>query len=225
MINRAELKQLAKSQLSGKWGSGVLITFVYGLICFGMIIFGLIPVIGSIISLIIAGPLVMGLVIAYIKFVKEGNPLEVGDLFQGFNDFGRAVGMYLWFLLWLILWYLLLFIPGIIKAISYSQCFYIIADNPNVKVKEALKISMKMTQGYKWQIFVLSLSFLGWFLISFVIGLLWLNPYMYTTFTNLYYKLKQLSIEKGVCTEEDFNGIQAAPPVAPIPPAEPTPSI
>jgi uncharacterized membrane protein len=229
MINRAELKQLAKSQLNGKWGSGVLITFVYGIVCFGIGTFGMIPVIGNVIPLILTGPIVVGLAIAYIKFIQGGSQLEVGDLFQGFNDFGRTVGMYLWYVLWFLLWFFLFVIPGIVKAISYSQCFFIIADNPNVKVKDALKISMKMTQGYKWEIFVLGLSFLGWVLLgilSLFIGFLWLSPYMYTTFTNLYFKLKQESIIKGICTEAEFNGgVAAVPPVNPTPPAESTPSI
>lgn len=224
MINRVELKQLAKSQLNGKWGSGVLITFVYGLVCLGLGLLGMIPVIGNVITLIVTPPLALGLVIAYFKFVKVSNQLEVGDLFQGFNDFGRALGMYWWYVLWYILWLLVFIIPGIIKAIAYSQCFYIIVENPNVKVKDALKISIKMTQGYKWDIFVMGLSFLGWMLLCVLtlgIGFLWLAPYMYTTFTNLYFKLKQLSIEKGVCTEEEFNGgtsaVSSTPPVTPSP--------
>lgn len=225
MFNRAELKQLAKSQLNGKWGSGVLITFVYFLVSFGINILSLIPVLGWIASFIVSLVLEVGLIIAYLNFVKGGNELEVGDMFKGFNDFGKSLGIMLWTILWLILWFFVFIIPFFIKVLAYSQGVYIIANNPNVKVKDALKISIKMTDGYKWKIFVMGLSFLGWILLgclSLGIGFLWIIPYMNTTFANLFYKLKQLSIEKGVCTEEEFNGLEATPPT---PPVAPVPSI
>lgn len=225
MIDRAELKQLAKSQLNGKWGSGVLITFVYLLVSIGINILGLIPVLGQIAALIISLVLEVGLIIAYLNFVKGGNELEVGDIFKGFNNFGKSLGIMLWTGLWVILWMLLLIVPGIIKALAYSQSVFIIANNPNGDVKQALKTSMKMTDGYKGDIFVMGLSFIGWGLLaclSLGIGFLWLYPYMLTTYTNMFFKLKQLSIEKGVCTEEEFGGLAAAPPT---PPVAPVPSI
>ena len=210
MFNRAEIKQLAKSQLKGKWGGGVLITFIYLVISIATSFWNeLIQGLG-VTSILIAAPLAIGLYIAFVNFVKGGNKIEVGDLFKGFNIYWKSLGMMLWYILWIFLWMLLLVVPAIIKSIAYSQCFFIIADNPNVKVKDALKISMKMTQGYKWQIFVMGLSFLGWMLLCLLtlgIGFFWLQPYMVTAFTNLFFKLKQLSIEKGVCTEDEFNGI------------------
>lgn len=225
MIDRAELKQLAKSQLTGKWGSGVLITFVFGLLIFGINMLSLIPVLGAVITLLITGPLEVGLIIAYLTFVKTSNPLETGDLFKGFNNYGKSLGIVLWTALWTLLWLLLLIVPGIIKALAYSQSVYIIANSPNVNVLKALKTSIKMTDGYKGDIFVMGLSFLGWILLgclSLGIGFLWLYPYMLTTYTNMFFKLKQLSIEKGVCTEEEFSGLEAAPPT---PPVAPVPSI
>jgi uncharacterized membrane protein len=120
------------------------------------------------------------------------------------------LGITLWYALWVILWSLLFIIPGIIKALAYSQCMYMIADNPAVKVRDALKISIKMTNGYKGAIFVMGLSFLGWALLCVLtlgIGFLWLAPYMNASFTNLFFKLKELSIQKGVCTEDEFNGV------------------
>lgn len=66
---------------------------------------------------------------------------------------------------------------------------------------------MRMTKGYKWKIFVMQLSFLGWGLLcilSLYIGYLWLAPYMQLTMTNMYYRLKELSLESGTCTPADF---------------------
>jgi uncharacterized membrane protein len=211
MIERGSLKQSAKEKLKGNWGTGVLITLVYLLINGALSGLGHLKDIGvifNVASLFITAPLALGLVIAYIVFVKTDN-LVFENLFRGFTYYAKSLGLYLWMILWVVLWALLLIVPGIIKALSYSQAYFIVAENPNVKVRDSLKISMLMTEGYKWDIFVLALSFLGWILLSILtllIGFLWLGPYMYTTFANLYLKLKEAGIQSGTCTEEMFDG-------------------
>jgi len=211
MIDRASLKQSAKDKLKGKWGTGALITLIY-LVITGMFSgLGNIKDVGPIFnvaSIFINAPLTLGLAITYLVFVKTDN-LVFENLFSGFKMYPKSLGMYLWMILWIVLWALLLIVPGIIKAVSYSQSFFIIAENPNVKVRDAMKISMKMTEGYKGDIFVMALSFLGWFLLAIVtlgIGFLWLSPYMSAAFANLYLKLRGLSIQSSTCTEEMFNG-------------------
>ena len=87
------------------------------------------------------------------------------------------------------------------------MCFYIMADNPEIGIKNALKMSKKITKGYKGKIFVMYLSFVGWsYLTIFTlgIGLLWLIPYMQISYVNLYDELKNQSIEKSICTFEEF---------------------
>lgn len=64
--------------------------------------------------------------------------------------------------LWLLLY--LLLIPMIIKTYSYFGTRYILADSPNIGAIEALTLSKKMMNGYKWKLFVTQLSFILWFL-------------------------------------------------------------
>ena len=81
----------------------------------------------------------------------------------------------------------------------------VLADNPNVKPTE--KIIMRMTDGYKADIFFMYLSFIGWAILAsftFGIGYLWLTPYMETSFANLYLKLKNDSIQRGICQASEF---------------------
>ena len=107
------------------------------------------------------------------------------------------MALYLWSALWIFLWSLLLIIPGIIKAISYSMSFYILAENQQIGVREALNISKRITMGYKGRIFMLWLSFIGWAIlacVTFGIGFLWLMPYIQITFANLYKELKAEAI-------------------------------
>jgi uncharacterized membrane protein len=92
-----------------------------------------------------------------------------------------------------ILWALLLIIPGIIKAYAYRMVPYILAENPNIGAKRALAVSQDMTQGHKWDMFVLDLSFLGWYLlgaIAFGIGVFFVMPYPFATEAELYLALK-----------------------------------
>ena len=207
MFNRAELKQMAKDQLRGRWGGAIgAFVLVYLVI---LVVSGLtyiLPV-GAIVTFILSGPLMVGLIIYCMNLINTSEKVGVSTAFKGFGIFGPALATFLWELLWVYLWMLLFIIPGIIKGYSYSQCLYIIADNPNIGARQALKISMRMTQGYKWKIFVMNLSFIGWGLLcmlSLYIGYLWLAPYMQLTMTNMYYKLKELSLESGVCTPGDF---------------------
>lgn len=67
----------------------------------------------------------------------------------------------------------------IVKAYAYSLMEYAIADNNDVKVTQAMEISKELTKGYKWKLFCLDFSFIGWELLVclFPVGELWLNPY------------------------------------------------
>lgn len=63
------------------------------------------------------------------------------------------------------LWRLLFYFPGMVKFYQYYFVGYIMAENPNIDAKRAKEISKQMTNGYKWQIFVLQLSFIGWVMV------------------------------------------------------------
>lgn len=106
----------------------------------------------------------------------------------------------------------IIFIAGyiivIIKAISYSMTAFILTDNPHIGYDRALKLSIAMTYGHKWRIFVLGLSFLGWYILGFlalIVGLIFLTPYIMATYTELYLKLRGEAIKNGLCTPEELN--------------------
>jgi len=106
-----------------------------------------------------------------------------------------------------ILWFFLLIIPGIIKAYSYRMVPYILADNPNIGARKAIKLSIEMTKGHKFNIFVLDLSFIGWYLlglIAFFIGTLFVMPYYNATNAELYLVLRQNVLDNNICDYEDF---------------------
>jgi uncharacterized membrane protein len=105
------------------------------------------------------------------------------------------------------LWYLLLIIPGIVKSYAYSMVPYILADNPNIGYNRAIELSNQMTDNQKWDMFVLDLSFIGWYLLGTLllfIGTLFVRPYENATKAELYLILRQNALENGYCTPEEL---------------------
>lgn len=144
----------------------------------------------------------------YLKMSRGPEPVQLGDFFAGFSHWWRAVLAMIWQRLWIFLWALLFFIPGIIKAIAYSQLFFIIAEFPNIPIRTALTISKKITQGYKADLFVMHVSFIGWQLLGFVtcgIANLWITPYITMTQVNAYHALMKQALEAHVITYEEIN--------------------
>jgi len=186
--NKILMKQ-ARESLAGKWGLAVGTFTVYMLI--GLII-NKIKHVGPIISLIVSGPLVVGLCVFSLS-ISRNKEARLEQIFEGFKKFGRALAAYLLVALFTVLWGLLLVIPGIIAALSYSQTFYILADDENINASDAIEKSKKMMYGYKWKLFCLGLRFFGWLLLSVLtvgIGFLWLFPYIQISMAKFYDDVK-----------------------------------
>jgi len=184
-LNR-DLRSKAREGLKGRWGLPLGLCFVIGLIS------GMASSMGFV-SLIIGGALELGLSIFFLKWIRNEEP-DFDDGFKGFNYFGASIGLYLLQLLFIMLWTLLFIIPGIIKAFSYSQAFYILADNPDLGPIEAITLSRRMMDGAKGKLFALYLHFfiLGILcLFTLGIGFLWLIPFINTARAEFYEDLKK----------------------------------
>lgn len=185
-----ELRTMARLSLSGQWLSASWVTLVYVLIAGGL---SLIPHAGSLLSFLIVPPLVYGHNVILLELHRENKLVEVTRLFDGFSDFGRIGGTMILMQLYTVLWMLLLVIPGIVKSYSYALTPYILKDRPELKFNAAIEESMRMMNGYKMKLFLLDLSFIGWILLTmltFGIGLLFLNPYMSVSRIAFYEDLK-----------------------------------
>jgi uncharacterized membrane protein len=106
------------------------------------------------------------------------------------------------------LWSLLLIIPGIIKSYAYRMVPYILSDNPAIGCSRAIELSNEMTQGQKWDIFVLDLCFIGWYLLgslALLVGVLFVMPYEDATNAELYLILRKNAIEEGLTSYQELN--------------------
>ncbi len=237
MKDSAQIKEIARFQFRQRYGMCVgaaLLFMLLGASSNGFSFrfdydsyyeFGreLLPIIWSlggffaVLSIFVGGPMEVG----YSDFccrVYVGVPASVGGMFSaGFQrDYWRSVGGMLWMRLFIFLWSLLFIIPGIVKSFAYFATPYILAEFPHVSATEALKISMRMTNGYKGEIFVLGLTFIGWFLLSALtfglLGIFYVNPYYYTTLAGMYQELKINALNNGTVRYEELMGYTAPPP-------------
>ena len=87
---------------------------------------------------------------------------------------------------------LLFFIPGLIAALGYSMTFFILRDNGDMSVAEAMEESWTMMCGHKWACFRLWMSFIGWTILAVisVAGILWLVPYFCTAMAEFYNRVR-----------------------------------
>ena len=102
---------------------------------------------------------------------------------------------------------LICLIPLYMKSLSYSQAFYLVAEFPELSIRKALRISITITKGHLWDIFVTQLSFIGWSLLSVLtlyVGFLWLSPYMRMTNTNVFHALLKDALETQKINPEDL---------------------
>lgn len=163
--------------------------------------------IADFIMILISSVLEVAALNVYLKMSRSPEKVSYMNFIESLNNWLRAILATLWSVLWVFLWTLLFIIPGFIKAISYSQIYYLINEYENLSVRKALKISQIITKGHKGDLFVTYLSFLGWGILCFLslgIGTLWLRPYMNMTLINAYHAMMKDALETGLIRPEDL---------------------
>lgn len=135
MLQSYEIRAHAWVALTGKWGNCAIIMLVYMLLVMGL---SVIPIFGSLGSIIISGPLSLGMALIFLRLVR-GENIDIAMMFKGFEDFLRSFVAGLLVAIFTFLWTLLLIVPGIIAALSYSMTFFILNDEPNITPSDAIR--------------------------------------------------------------------------------------
>ena len=154
--------------------------------------------IGSLAMFLLAGPLTVGMAHYFLHLADRNNP-QINDLFAHFKNFGNTFVLYLLTTIFTALWSLLFIIPGIIAAISYAMAPYILAEHPEIKASDAIKMSKDMMKGHKGEYFVLQLSFIGWYLLCILtlgIGFIFLSPYVSAATAEFFNEVSGKNMEK-----------------------------
>ncbi len=115
------------------------------------------------------------------------------DLFSQFRNAKSVIVAYLLRFAFELIGYMLFIVPGIIISYNYAMVPYILADDPTVSAKEALRMSKEMMRGNRLRLFCLQFSFIGWILLTILslgIGAIWLVPYQNAAIASFYRELK-----------------------------------
>lgn len=103
-----------------------------------------------------------------LKVYRGGKP-GPGAFFRRFDLCGKIILLSLVIYLFTYLWSLLFLIPGIVAWYRYRMSRYVLLDHPEMGVLTAWGHSKRMMKGFKAQLFLLDLSFVGWmFLANFL---------------------------------------------------------
>lgn len=204
MIQRELLKANAKESIKGNigtlFGMGVVVALI-------SLILDSIPKIGSVVDAYLVSPAFsLAFTAIYLK-IARGGKVVFSELFDGFAYFWGAFKINFLVSLFTLLWSLLFIVPGIIKAYSYSMAMYIYSENRNMGALEAINKSKEIMEGHKMDLFILELSFAGWFLlgvITFGIALIYFIPYAETTFANFYLAISGQPMENATVFDADL---------------------
>ncbi|MDO5447075.1 MAG: DUF975 family protein [Prevotellaceae bacterium] len=193
-------KNLALASLKGKWEDPVITTLVYAAIVMVLgqamtLPFALMGTDNgavSIVSLLLL-PLQWGFYVYFLNFKRGQYALK--NIFDGYTsqNFVRTLLTLILYTIIILIGLILLIVPGIILMLMYSQTYFLMKDEPELKNMAALRKSADMMKGHKMQLFKLCFSFIGWIILAlctFGIGFLWLEPYMFTTLAHYYEDLK-----------------------------------
>lgn len=203
-----QIREQAREALKGKWGKGALITLAYFVFAFalgfvnalfeqGSTMYSLIEIAITIIQV----PIAFGFIYSFIKLKRNEEVKAFDFLSLGFSNFKRSWVISLRVVLKTIVPFIVMvvsimlstgalvglilfqvsYIWMMLKILYYSLTTFIAYDNPNMTSSEVVNESRRMMEGNRWKIFVLSLSFIGWIILTvctFGIGYFWLLPYM-----------------------------------------------
>ena len=202
MENLSAIRRNARQALSGNWGVAALVFFLYALISsvWNQAVNAVLLLCGcsfdwasalASLSLLLLLPLAYSVSVFYLR-VHRGEESELSVMFIGYKDFLHVFGTEFLKGLYTVLWMLLLVVPGIVKSYSYAMTDFVMYDNPELSEDQTIVRSMKLMQGHKMQLFLLDLSFIGWFLlcvITFGIAYFWVAPYVQVSHAEFYKEL------------------------------------
>ena len=202
MISNKQIRENSRRLLEHKlfgntWLLAVVIIFIVSAV---LSIAGFIPFA----SLVIIGPLYIGLRGSFLALVRGTKKIAIEDSINGLKgDVGGNIILGLLISIFTALWSLLFIIPGIVKSYAYSMAYFLKLDHPDWDWKACIDQSRKMMDGNKKRLFLLDLSFIGWLILGslcFGVGTLWVQAYMETARAEFYNQLvngadKPLEIE------------------------------
>ena len=188
-MDRLYLMREARSLLQPYWLISVGVCLVYA------IVLGVPPELntyGEGLSLLLAGPLNLGLCMYFLKISNSESP-GIENIINGFQPLLQVLLLYFVSSLLIVLGLLLFILPGIVLSMGFSMSYYIMAEQQDITFVEALQKSWDLTQDHKMDLFLLNIRFIPWYvlgLLCLVVGVFVVIPWHQTTLALVYKELK-----------------------------------
>ena len=207
---RAESREILGGKIFGNpWLKAVLFVFIIGTIggagssitykikngnalALWMIPVGLLAIaVGIVVSGILSGCLA-----GYFIKLKRTGDVKLTDAIDSIKGHvGEYIVLDLLMTLKLFLWALIpiagVFIV-VVKSFAYGMAVYIKQDHPEYSASECIAESCKIMDGYKWKMFCLGLSFIGWAFLGVLclgVGAFWVEAHIDTATIVFYDKI------------------------------------
>lgn len=180
-----------KAQIDALMADG---TFTPGMAIAFLSIVAAVTVISFLLLIFIRNPLVVS--VARFFKTNSSQPATLGEIKHPFSGgrYLKTVGTVVLEDIIVGLFCILLIIPGIVKSYDYYLVKFILADEPELSGREALRKSKEMMRGHRWNTFVLNLSFIPWYLLGGItlglVSIFYVMPYVLQTDAQLYLTLK-----------------------------------
>lgn len=125
---------------------------------------------------------------SYCMGIYRREEMPLSSLADGLGIIGQLIWCEILMGIKVFLWSLLFFFPGIIAAYRYRFAVYNLLSDPSLSALQAIALSCRQTNGMKFDLFVLDLSFIGWsILTALTFGILSIWTLPYTTLSDLGY--------------------------------------
>lgn len=155
-IDRAALKAQARELLQTAQVSPKGMTALY---CICLFLFSLMEalfpgpeLVSTFLSILttLAGWILAAGFALYCMDIRRRERSEYAVLFDGFSFTGKIIALNIVINLFVFLWSMLFVVPGIIAYYRYRFALYNLYENPDMDIMEALNLSKRQTQGYKY---------------------------------------------------------------------------
>ncbi len=130
----------------------------------------------SLIGSIVAALIVYSTTAMYIDVANNLTPMFGEVIKKGFTEKPLRTLVHQFFVgLFVLMWTFLFIIPGFIASYAYSMGYYIMNHEIDISALDAISDSKNYMRGHKLELFILDLSYLGWYLLGILtLGILWL---------------------------------------------------
>lgn len=222
MPEHRQIKATAMKSLKGKWLTAIILT-LFSLVL-GVYVFAPTPSIAvslediqanpallvdlktlfrfdrafirSVIFFLLGAPAMVSLCGAY-QMLCEGKEFTWKSAFCRWYLMYKAIGLRVLRTLIVAVGLLLVIVPGIVAHYTFGMSSWILADNPDMSISGALRMSRSMMRGHKMELLTLDLSFAPWALVTLLTvggGLFFYSPYHRAARAAYYMELKKIPI-------------------------------